>query len=71
MEDEQNDVLIKLLLQQKSMSCLCFNSNSMENLLLQFHLSQADIVEVRKISRAYQMFKLHVNLAFDSGDVDA
>ena len=40
----------------------------MENLLLQFHLSQHEIVAIRKNVKDYQMYKMHVNLAFDSGD---
>jgi len=44
MEDENRDVLVKLLYIQKRMSCLCFKSNSVENLLLQFLLTQKDIV---------------------------
>ena len=34
MEDEKRDVLVKLLYVQKTSSCLCFNSNVIENLLL-------------------------------------
>lgn len=40
-----------------------------ENLLLQFHLSQSEIVEIRKVVKAYQTYKMHVNVAFDSDNV--
>ena len=70
MEDEYSDVLVKLLYEQKNMRCFCFTGGVMENLLLQFHLSQDEITEIRKHTKAYSFFKMHVNLAFDSGDVE-
>jgi len=49
MEDEKRDVIVKLLYIQTKKSFLCFkSSNSVENLLLQFLLSQQDIVQMRK-----------------------
>ena len=65
MEDDQNNILVKLLNEQKKMSCLCFTSQVDEKLLLQFSLNQRDIMDIRKHVKAFQMFKTHVNIAFD------
>ena len=70
MEDERRDVLVKLLYEKKTSTCLCFNSSVIENLLLQFHLSQQEILNLRKYVQKYQAFEMHVMLAFDQGSFE-
>ena len=66
MEDEERDVLIKLLYVQRVYTCLCISAaKPKENLLIQFKLGQMEMVEIRKRVRAYKTFAMHVHLAFD------
>ena len=39
-------------------------------MLLQFLLTQKDIVQMRKQVQKYQVFEMHVNLAFDQDNTD-
>ena len=70
MEDESRDVLVKLIYVQRSYKCFCIASGGapQENTLMQFQLSQTDLIEIRKTVRAHQTFAMHVHLAFDNGE---
>lgn len=71
MEDERRDVLIKLIYIQREKSCFCFTAaDPKENLLIQFKLGQAEMIDIRKRVRAYKKFAMHVHEAFDSENTE-